>query len=507
MIRACFVAAALCAATAIAQDDSTSITIYSTAEPGAVPPSLYRPVPPGVNVYQNYQYQGIPGYAVVRQDRTMTLPAGRSEQRFTGVAALLDPTTVRFESLTDPEGTTVLEQDYRFDLVSQQALLERYLDREIGVWQSKGDTVELVRGTLLSASGGLILDTGDGLRTINGYTAIEYPSLPGGLLTRPTLVWDLQSAAGGEQQTRLSYQTDGMTWWADYNLVYEDGKDANSGLLDVGAWVSIINKSGAAYENAKLKLVAGDVQRVQPQGQVYPMAARGGVAMNEAAQGFVEKSFFEYHLYTLGRPTTLAENATKQIELFSPATGVPAEKVLVYYGLSQGYRGYFPNPMTDRNLGFQANTKVDIYLKFRNSEESGLGIPLPKGRICVSKLDPADGSLEFIGEDVIDHTPKNEDVLIKLGSAFDVVGERVQTDFRIDTNNHWMDETIEIKVRNHKDEAVNVIVKENLYRWVNWEITKTTTDFEKVDARTVHFPVSIEPDGEAVIRYTVHYSW
>jgi hypothetical protein len=229
--------------------------------------------------------------------------------------------------------------------------------------------------------------------------------------------------------------------------------------------------------------------------------------MNEAAQGFVEKSFFEYHLYTLGRPTTLAENATKQIELFSPATGVPAEKVLVYYGLSQGYRGYFPNPMTDRNLGFQANTKVDIYLKFRNSEESGLGIPLPKGRIRVSKLDPADGSLEFIGEDVIDHTPKNEDVLIKLGSAFDVVGERVQTDFRIDTNNHWMDETIEIKVRNHKDEAVNVIVKENLYRWVNWEITKTTTDFEKVDARTVHFPVSIEPDGEAVIRYTVHYSW
>jgi hypothetical protein len=414
---------------------------------------------------------------------------------------------VRFESLTDPEGTAVLEQDYRFDLVSQQALLERYLDREIGVWQSKGDTVELVRGKLLSASGGLILDTGDGLRTINGYTAIEYPSLPGGLLTRPTLVWDLMTGRPGAHETRLSYQTDGMTWWADYNLVYEDGADANSGLLDVGAWVSIINKSGAGYENAKLKLVAGDVQRVQPQEQFYPMTSRAGMARNEAAQGFAEKSFFEYHLYTLGRPTTLSENATKQIELFSPATGVPAEKVLVYYGLSQGYRGYFPNPMTDRNVGFETNRKVDIYLKFRNSEESGLGIPLPKGRIRVSKLDPADGSLEFIGEDVIDHTPKNEDVLIKLGSAFDVVGERVQTDFRIDVNNHWMDETIEIKVRNHKEDAVNVIVKENLYRWVNWEITKTTTDFEKVDARTMHFPVTIEPDGEAVITYTVHYSW
>ena len=225
-----------------------------------------------------------------------------------------------------------------------------------------------------------------------------------------------------------------------------------------------------------------------------------------ADAGFEEKAFFEYHLYTLGRPTTLPDNSTKQIELFPTARKVPCEKVMLYYGLGSRYPIY-GSPMTDRNFGIQSNPKVDIYLKFKNEKAIGMGMPLPSGRIRVSKLDPADETLEFIGEDTIDHTPKDEEVLIKMGSAFDVVGERKQTDFAVDTNRRTIDETIEIKVRNHKEEKVKVIVKENLYRWTNWQLTKKTHEFEKIDSRTIHFPIEVEKDGEVTIRYTVHYTW
>jgi hypothetical protein len=298
-----------------------------------------------------------------------------------------------------------------------------------------------------------------------------------------------------------------MTWWTDYNVTFAEGKDANSGVLDLGAWVSIINQSGATYRDARLKLIAGEVHRApQPERVRMMKMARAAAPVSEDA-GFEEKAFFEYHLYTLGRPTTLPDNSTKQIELFAAARGVPCEKVMVYYGLQEGFRGFFGSPMTDRDFGTQCNKKVDIYLKFKNDKQTGLGMPLPAGRIRVSKLDPADSSLEFIGEDAIGHTPKDEEVLIKMGTAFDVVGERKQVDYRVDAARRWMDETVEIKVRNHKEEAVRVIVKENLYRWVNWEIVEKTHDYEKADARTVHFPVTVAKDGEVVIRYKVHYTW
>jgi hypothetical protein len=336
---------------------------------------------------------------------------------------------------------------------------------------------------------------------------VIFPALPEGLITRPTLVWEVESAQGGDHRARVSYQTGGMTWWADYNITFADGKDANSGTLDLGAWVSIINQSGAGYPDASLKLIAGDVQRVNPQQQVYPMAEMARDSLKAGAAGFEEKAFFEYHLYTLGRPTTLPENSTKQIELFPAAHAIPCDKVLLYYGLPQQYRGFFGQPMVDRNFGTESNKKVDVYLRFKNEERVGLGVPLPSGRIRVSQLDPADQSLEFIGEDVIDHTPKDEEVLIKLGSAFDVVGERIQTDFKADYDNHWIEETVQVKLRNHKDGAVNVIVKENLYRWTNWEILKPSTQFEKIDSRTIHFPLTVEKDGEATVTYTVRYTW
>ncbi|HSF21937.1 MAG TPA: hypothetical protein VLA81_07840, partial [Burkholderiales bacterium] len=215
---------------------------------------------------------------------------------------------------------------------------------------------------------------------------------------------------------------------------------------------------------------------------------------------------FEYHLYTLGRPTTLPDNSTKQIELFPVARRVPCEKTLVYYGALPAY-GFGPNPVTDRNYGSVTNRKVDVYLGFRNAEQNRMGMPLPAGRIRVNKSDPADGTLEFIGEDAIDHTPKNENVKIRLGSAFDVVGERRQVNFTVDTSRKNMTEEIEVKLRNHKKEPVTVIVKENLYRWTNWQITAKTHDFEKQDARTVHFPVKLAAGGEATVRYTVYYSW
>jgi hypothetical protein len=499
------------AAGAFADDprESTSLTIYSAASPGGIPPELYQP---GMqqNIYGPQWRRQIPGYAIVRQERPIKLDQGKTTIRFTDVASQIDPTTVSFSSLTDPAGTHVLEQNYEFDLVSTEKLIERFLDREITVEQAHGEKVETFKGKLLSAAGGVVLQSGDGgVQVISGYSNVRFPELPGGLITRPTLVWEVATDKPGEHRARVAYETKAIAWWADYNVVFAEGKDANSGLLDVGAWVSILNQSGATYRDAKLKLIAGDVGRAPEPAIQAGMAVRKERMMMNAAEadgGFEEKAFFEYHLYTLGRQTTIPDNSTKQIELFPTARQVPCEKVMVYYGLGTRYPIY-GSPMVDRNFGVQSNKKVDTYLRFKNKKEIGMGMPLPSGRIRVSKLDTADQSLEFIGEDAIDHTPKDEEVLIKLGSAFDVVGERTQTDFRIDTSRKTMDEIIEIKVRNHKEEKVKVIVKENLYRWTNWEITQKSHPFEKIDSRTIHFPVEVDKDGEVIIKYTVHYSW
>jgi hypothetical protein len=488
-----------------AEREDTAITIYSSAQPGAIPPELYRPVqgiaPPGG--------RAIPGYAVVRHERPVSLTAGRSDVRFVDVAALIDPTTVQFTSLTDPNNTRVLEQNFQFDLVSTQKLLMKYIDKPLTLERAVGNQLTTLSGTLLSAVDGLVLRGTDGqIYAIRDYSNIRFPELPGGLITRPTLEWNIAAKRGGEHRARVAYQTGGITWWADYNLTFSEGSDANSGLLDVGAWVSILNQSGAGYPEAKLKLIAGDVHRAEP--QALPMAKRAREVMSalaaDEAAGFDEKAFFEFHLYTLGRRTTLPDNSTKQIELFDVAHRVPAHKTLVYYG--QGPIGYwYADPMVDRNFGNQSNRKVDVYLEFKNEDKVGLGIPLPAGRIRVSQVDNADGTLEFIGEDVIDHTPKDEKVLVKLGSAFDVVGERRQVDFSVNTTAKWMEEEIEVKLRNHKKEAVDVIVKENLYRWTNWQIKSSSHTYEKEDARTIHFPVKVATDGEAVVRYRVRYSW
>jgi len=496
-------AGVLLALNAAAAEPQVSLTVYSSAQPGGIPAEWYRPLP-GMGTPQASQ---LPGFALVRLDRDLEFTRGRGMIRLTDVAALIDPTTVQFLSLNDASGTKVLEQNFQFDLVSQDKLLSRYVDRPVSVEQRQGDGMKVIDGTLLSSNDGLVLKGTDGqIHALREWSGMRFGELPGGLITRPTLEWDVLSAKGGTQRARISYQTGGITWWADYNLIFTEGADANSGFVDVGAWVSLLNQSGATYGDAKLKLIAGDVNRVQP--GAAPMMVTGSriKTLEMAADaGFEEKAFFEYHLYTLGRPATIPNNSTKQIELFDTATRVPAKKQLVYYGAD--FYGNWGSPMMDREFGPTSNKEVDVWLSFRNDKASGMGMPLPAGRIRVSQQDKADGSLEFIGEDKIDHTPKDEDVRVKLGTAFDVVGERRQTDFSVNTKGRVMEEAFEVKVRNHKEQAVEVIVRENLYRWSKWTLLEQSHASAKKDARTVEFPVKIPAGGEAIVTYRVRYTW
>jgi hypothetical protein len=357
---------------------------------------------------------------------------------------------------------------------------------------------------LLSSVDGLVLRGADGnITALRDYSALQFPDLPGGLITRPTLLWDISSQRGGTQRARVTYQTGGITWWADYNLIFSDGRDANNGTVDLSAWVSIINQSGATYPEARLKLIAGDVNRVQAAPPPRLMMERA-VAM-AADAGFEEKSFDEFHLYTLGRPTTLPNNSTKQIELFDQARKVPAQRLLVYANTAA--MGFGGGRYEDPNFPFAGSNKVDTYLQFRNDRASGLGMPLPAGRIRVSRLDSADNSLEFIGEDAIGHTPRDEQVRVKLGSAFDVVGERKQVDFRSDSRARWMEEEVEVTLRNHKDTDVEVQVREFLFRWSDWQILSSSQGFEKEDARTILFKAQVPKNGSRTVRYRVRYSW
>jgi hypothetical protein len=485
-------------------DEGPAVTVYSSADPAGFDPQRFI-TQQRVGYNPNWVWQ-VPGFGVVKEVRKVNLKPGANELRFTDVAQFIDPTTVSFTDLTDPDGTAVLEQNFEFDLVSPDKLLEKFIDRSITVELPHGDAIETVTGTLLSAVGGrLVLQTPDGVRILSSRgQQIRLGELPGGLITRPTLVWKLHAAQAGAHDVRTTYQTNGITWRSDYNLTL----NPDDTRADLGAWVSLMNLSGAAYKNARLKLIAGDVQRVQPGRQFAMSRAAGMVAVDEMKAGFEEKAFFEYHLYTLPRRTDILANTTQQITLFPTARDVGVEKLMVYYGLPQAASwGFLPNPRLDRDFGNQSNPKVDVYVRFENREENHLGMPLPRGKVRVYKRDDADGTLEFVGEDLIDHTPKDEKVLIKLGQAFDVVGERTQTDFSVDSRGHVMTESFRIQIRNHKEQAQKVVIKENLYRWVNWEIVEKSDPYEKIDARTIHFEVTVPSDGEKTVTYTVRYTW
>ena len=478
-----------------AAEPDFSLTIYSSAQPGQI----------SVEALANYG-MAIPGYALVRDRRRMSLQPGIGNLRFSDVAKRIDPTTVSFSSLTDPDGTRVLEQNYEFDLVSQQKLLERYVGASITVDQPRGDHVDTVTGTLLSASGGLILQKDSGeIVTLASYSNVRFPSLPGGLITKPTLAWQIDAKRGGEHDARVSYQTRGMTWWSDYNVTLRNAGDACE--MDLSAWVSIVNQSGASFPKCQLKLVAGEVHRAPaPAPALHDMRMRKSEAvMAAAADGFQSSELFEYHLYTLGRRSDLPDNSTKQLELFPAALGVACKKQLVFSATKSPYR-YWNQPVYDQSYAATTEGSTGAYLEFENRETNRMGMPLPAGRIRVNKA-ADDGTLEFIGEDLIKHTPRNETVRIKLGNAFDIAGERKQTSFAYNDKADTIDESFEISVRNRKKTAETIIVREYLSRWSNWKVTSQSHDFVKRDAETIDFVLQIPADGEAKVSYSVRYDW
>lgn len=470
-----------------------SLTIYSSAQPGQLSPEALRNYGPA-----------LPGYALVRDRRPLSIGQGRSELRFSDVAERIDPTTVSFASLTDPDGTRVLEQNYQFDLVDGQKLLNRYIGEEITVDQVQGNAVERIRGRLLSATNGLILmkESGEVL-TLTHYANVQFPALPGGLITKPTLVWLVDAKKGGKHDAQVSYQTQGMTWWSDYNVILSGTE--NDCRMDFSAWVTLVNQSGASFPAAELKLVAGEVNRAPAAAPAAPQMAKTMVMESAVAdEGFQEESLFEYHLYKLGRRSDLPQNSTKQLELFPAIVGAKCRRELVFTASELPYRWW--GPLTDQGYNATREGKVGAYLEFDNKEANGMGMPLPAGRVRVNQA-AKDGSLEFIGEDLIKHTPRNELVRVKLGESFDVVGDRKQTDFRIDTTRKWIEESFEVTVRNRKQVATTVVVREYLYRWSQWSVTASNREYNKRDAATIDFPLTIEADGEATVKYTVRYTW
>lgn len=439
------------------------------------------------------------GSALVRDTRTYTLTPGENRLDVTDVAEQIDPTSVQFVSVTDPAGTRVLEQNYVFDLVDPFVLVNRFVDQRISATAIDGTVFE---GTLLSGRGGsIILQTDDGgLITVSQAQIrdLRFPSLPGGLITRPTLRWLIDSATGGDQQLELTYLTSGISWTADYIVLLERG----SAALNLNGWVTLTNTSGAAYPDATVKLVAGDVNRLpEPMMLEAQLMAVDAVRAAAPAPAVEQREFFEYQLYEIARPVTVASNETKQVEFVS-GTGVPASTFYVY-DASQPYYGY---PIMDQFAGSMGVTTVGSYLEFSTGEANGLGADLPAGRVRVYQED-VDGAALLIGENQISHTPQGEDVQLYLGNAFDLVGERTQTRFNMVASN-VIEETYEIRLRNRKDdETVEIRVPEHLFRWTNWQILESSLPFEQRDANTIEFRVSVPPGGETVLTYTVRYTF
>lgn len=437
--------------------------------------------------------------ALVKDQRSMDLSQGLNEVRFTDVASQIDPTSVHFRSLTDPEGTVVLEQNYEYDIVGSARLLQKYIDQEIRLVTEDGQEYE---GTLLSGNDDVILQAADGQVTVVKLDQIKefsLPALPEGLITRPTLVWLVESALGDTQDVEVTYLTGGLNWLANYVVVLSDDEAS----LDLNGWVTLDNQSGASYQDARLKLVAGDIHRVETPRYAAQEEATYDMAVPAAAQ-VEERGFFEYHLYEVQRSVTVKDQQTKQIE-FVVGTEVPAEKFFVYDGSDMRWWGAY-EPIQDPTYGTASNARVSVMLEFKNAEDGGLGVPLPKGTLRVFKRD-VDGSSLLIGEDAIDHTPKDESIRLYIGDAFDIVGERVQTDFQADYDDDWMQESFQITLRNHKDEDIKVRVTEPMFRWSEWKILEESLEHEKIDANNIEFRVPVEADGEAVVTYTVRYEW
>ena len=468
-------------------------------------------------------------FAVVRQTIPMSLKQGANHVEVTDITGHLEPDSVILRPVEGARRLQILEQNYRNDAVTQGLLLSLYEGKTIdfllpdkqvvkgkiirsgfvphsaNAYSMYGQQYYLAQQSYVQSGGSepVIEVNGQLQFTLPGQPV--FPALADDTILKPTLSWELATDKTGALPAELSYVTGGMNWVASYNVV----APPKGNELEIVGWVTLDNQSGKTFRQARIKLMAGDVNKVQP--QVMYMRAMDSMSVTGGAVGepaVTEKAFDEYHLYTLENATTLHDRETKQVE-FVRAAGIQSKTVYVYDGMrvDQNYANW---PMetirAQESYGVLSNPKVWVMQEFKNSKENNLGMPLPKGRLRFYRRDD-DGQLEFTGENQIDHTPKDEMIRVYTGNAFDITGERHRTNYKIDTNARWVDENFEIKVRNHKSTAAEVRIVEHLYRWSNWDISKNSDPFTKLDSQTVAFTVRVPADGEKVVNYQVHYSW
>jgi hypothetical protein len=432
--------------------------------------------------------------ALVRDIRQIHLPTGSFSLWFEDVAASINPATVHFRSLNDPGKLNVIEQNYEYDLLDPQKLLQKYVGHEVTLVRQERDAgstrwVE-TKALLLANNNGPVWKIGNEIVTGMSADSYRFPELPENLYSRPTLVWTLENRGASAQKVEASYLTGNINWSADYVLtVARDEKSA-----DLDGWVTLTNSSGVAYKDAKLQLVAGEVHRTQQQ-VAGDFARFAGAAAKAPAPQFEQEAFSEYHLYTLGRRTSIQNNESKQISLLN-GNGVPVEKYLAV----EGQQSYFRNP---QGIGNAIPQPVKVFYRFKNEEKGGLGMPLPAGTVRVYQAD-SKGGAQFVGEDKINHTPKDETVRIYVGNAFDVVCERKQMDYKKIASSQAEFE-YQITLRNHKDSAVTVEVREPVGG--DWEVVDSNFKWTKLDATTIAFSIPLEKDGTATLDYRVRVKW
>jgi hypothetical protein len=433
--------------------------------------------------------------ALVKDQREIRLPKGDARLAFQEVSARMRPETALLRNLTEPKGFWIYEQNFDFDLLTPQKLLEKYIGEKVTVVGYKNGQETREEATVLATNEGTVLQFPDRIETsVPG--RLVFPKVPGNLRARPTLVMSLHNSAERAQRIELSYLTGGLSWKADYVASLA----ADEKTLDLSGWVTLTNQSGAAYPDATLQLVAGDVNRVkEEQDQGAMKSAALGMMFKSAPPEMKEESLFEYHLYTLDRSTTLKENQTKQVALLS-ASQVPVRKEYLLRGQNHYYQSSYGD------LGDKL--KVGVFLEFDNRTENRMGMPLPKGVVRVYKQD-SEGRAQFVGEDAIDHTPKNEQVRLKLGDAFDVTAHRRQTDYKnLGKQGRWqyvVETAFQVEFKNAKKEAVTVSVLEPI--WGDWEIIEKSHAFTKEAAGAARFKVSVPAEGSATLTYRVRTRW
>ncbi len=448
-------------------------------------------------------------FAVVRDTVPLDLKAGVNEARFAGMTALAETDSVILRDSAGKVKFQILEQAYRNDPVSSGLMLKLNEGKTIDFQVHEPNKPDrTVQGTIIRSGyspGGVaatqpIIEVDKKLQfSLPGEPV--FPALGDDTILNPTLSWTINTPEAAKFDAEIGYVTGGLSWQADYNIVAADKGDN----IDIVGWITFKNQSGTTFKQAKVKLMAGDVNKVQLQQERPTSRSMPKMAMAaDMAEPVSEKAFDEFHLYTIARPVNLRDQETKQVE-FIRGTGVKAPKIYVYDGATMNYGAwnYFRG---EGDYGVPTNKKVWTLREFKNSKENNLGMALPKGRLRFYSRDD-DGSLQFTGENNIDHTAKDETVRVYLGNSFDIVGERRRTEYKVDSSNHWLDETFEVKLRNHKKEAVEVRVVEHLSRFDNWELKQKSDDFRKLDSHNIEFPVTVKADEEKIVTYQVHYTW